>query len=103
MSEIELAGKVEAVMRSMGHQGILQFRRFNRELHFGHVMSDPDAAIPSFVASPTGGRGVSLLHPQGAGFKKNKRHEPLLVDYAGIYDILLTRLEYSRSAKFLKI
>ena len=86
MSEIELAGKVEAVMRSLGHQGTLHFRRFNHELHFGHIMSGPDAAIPSFVASPTGGRGVSLLHPQGAGFKKIKRNEPLLVDYAGIYN-----------------
>ncbi|MDD1753590.1 MAG: Xaa-Pro peptidase family protein [Methanotrichaceae archaeon] len=86
MSEIELAGKVEAVMRSLGHQGTLHFRRFNHELHFGHIMSGPDAAIPSFVASPNGGRGVSLLHPQGAGFKKIKRNEPLLVDYAGIYN-----------------
>lgn len=86
MSEIELAGKVEAVMRSLGHQGTLHFRRFNHELHFGHVMSGPDAAIPSFVASPTGGKGVSLLHPSGAGFKKIKQNEPLLVDYAGIYN-----------------
>ncbi|MCJ7443663.1 MAG: Xaa-Pro peptidase family protein [Methanotrichaceae archaeon] len=84
--EIELAGKVEAEMRAFGHEGIIHFRRFNHELHFGHIMSGPDAAVPSYIASPTGGRGVSVLHAQGAGFKKIKRNEPVLVDYAGVYN-----------------
>jgi len=86
MSEIELAAKMEAAMRSMGHQGIVRFRRFNQALPMGHLMSGPNAAVPSFVASPTGGVGMSLFHPQGPGFRKIKQNEPILVDYAGVYN-----------------
>ncbi len=86
MREIELAGNVEAEMRALGHQGTIFFRRFNHVLPMGHLMSGPNAAVPSFVASPTGGRGVSLLQPQGPGFRKIKRNEPVLVDYGGAYN-----------------
>ncbi len=86
ISEIELAARIEAVMREMGHQGILRFRRFNQMLPMGHLMAGPEAAFPSFVASPTGGKGASLFHPQGPGFRKIKRNEPVLVDYAGVYN-----------------
>lgn len=86
MMEIELAAKVEATMRSIGHQGLIHFRRFNQRLPMGHLMSGADAAVPSFVSSPTGGTGVSLLEPQGPGFRRIKRNEPVLVDYAGIYN-----------------
>jgi Xaa-Pro dipeptidase len=86
MREIELAAAVEACMRSMGHQGTVRFRRFNHILPMGHLMSGQNAAVPSFVLSPTGGRGVSLFHPQGPGFRRIKRNEPILVDFAGVYN-----------------
>lgn len=86
MMEIELAATLEAVMRARGHQGIVRFRRFNQALPMGHLMSGPSAAIPSFVASPTGGAGMSLFHPQGPGFRRIRRNEPILVDYAGVYN-----------------
>ncbi len=86
MSEIELASVVESVMRKMGHQGIISFRRFNHRLPMGHLMAGSEAAIPSYVASPTGGRGMSLLEPQGPGFRKIKRNEPVLADFGGVYN-----------------
>ncbi|MGC9514472.1 M24 family metallopeptidase [Methanocrinis sp.] len=86
MAEIELAAQVEAEMRRMGHQGSLRFRRFNQELPMGHLMAGPNAAYPSCVASPTGGVGPSLLQPQGPGFRKIRRGEPILVDYGGVYN-----------------
>jgi len=86
MAEIELAAKVEAEMRALGHQGSLRFRRFNQELPMGHLMAGPNGAYPSYVASPTGGVGPSLLQPQGPGFRKIKRNEPILVDYGGVYN-----------------
>jgi len=86
MTEIELAAKVEAEMRMLGHQGSLRFRRFNQELPMGHLMAGPNAAYPSCVASPTGGVGPSLLQPQGPGFRKIGRNEPILVDYGGVYN-----------------
>ncbi|HOT06931.1 MAG TPA: Xaa-Pro peptidase family protein [Methanothrix soehngenii] len=86
MTEVDLACRLESVMRSMGHQGSLRFRRFNSIVPLGHIMSGPDAAAPSFLASPTGGRGTSLLFPQGAGYGKIRRNEPVFVDMAGIYN-----------------
>ena len=86
MSEIELASNVEGTMRKLGHQGMVRFRRFNQSLPMGHLMAGQNAAVPSYVSSPTGGRGVSLFHPQGPGFRRIKRREPVLVDFAGVYN-----------------
>jgi len=86
MMEIELASHVEGIMRSMGHQGTIHFRRFNHIVPLGHLMAGPNAAVPSFVASPTGGQGVSLLNPQGPGIRKIRRNEPILADFGGVYN-----------------
>jgi Xaa-Pro dipeptidase len=86
MQEVDLICRIESVMRSMGHQGSLRFRRFNSIVPLGHVMSGAEAAFPSFLASPSGGRGTSLIFPQGAGFAKIKRNEPVFVDCVGIYN-----------------
>ncbi|MBS3809926.1 MAG: aminopeptidase P family N-terminal domain-containing protein, partial [Desulfobacterales bacterium] len=56
--EIELAGQIEAEARKMGHQGIVRMRLWGSELFYGHVMAGPSAAVPSYLASPTGGPGV---------------------------------------------
>lgn len=86
MREVDLCWRVESVMRSMGHQGSLRFRRFNSIVPLGHLMSGPNASFPSFLASPTGGKGTSLLFPQGPGFRRIRRNEPVYVDFAGIYN-----------------
>jgi Xaa-Pro dipeptidase len=86
MKEVDLICRIESVMRSMGHQGSLRFRKFNSIVPLGHVMSGRQAAFPSFLASPTGGRGTSLIFPQGAGFSRIKRNEPIFVDCVGIYN-----------------
>jgi Xaa-Pro dipeptidase len=82
MTEVALAGEMEAYARSLGHQGIVRMRLWGSELFYGHLMSGPAAAVPSYLASPTGGQGVSPLISQGAGFKKIARNEPVLFDYA---------------------
>jgi len=86
MKEVDLICRMESVMRSIGHQGSLRFRRFNSIVPLGHVMTGAEAAFPSFLASPSGGRGTSLLFPQGAGFARIKRNEPIFVDSVGIYN-----------------
>jgi Xaa-Pro aminopeptidase len=86
MKEVDLICRMESVMRSIGHQGSLRFRRFNSIVPLGHVMTGAEAAFPSFLASPSGGRGTSLLFPQGAGFARIKRNEPIFVDCVGIYN-----------------
>lgn len=81
MTEVALAGQLEAYARALGHQGIVRMRLWGSELFYGHLMSGPAAAVPSYLASPTGGSGVSPLIGQGAGYRKIGRNEPVLVDY----------------------
>jgi Xaa-Pro aminopeptidase len=81
MTEIELAGLVESRARQLGHQGVIRMRLWGSEMFYGHLMAGPSAAVPSFLASPTGGASVGPAVAQGPGFQKIKRHEPVLVDY----------------------
>ncbi|MBC2712279.1 MAG: aminopeptidase P family protein [Desulfosarcina sp.] len=81
MTEIELAGMVEAQARRLGHQGIVRMRLWGAELFYGHLMAGPAAAEPSYLASPTGGVSVSAAVAQGPSFRKIRRNEPILLDY----------------------
>lgn len=86
MTEVELAGNVEAFARKLGHQGIVRMRLWGNELFYGHLMSGAAAAVPSYLSSPTGGEGLSRAVAQGPGFRKIRRHEPILVDYVFAHD-----------------
>jgi Xaa-Pro aminopeptidase len=86
MSEIELAGRVEARARALGHQGIVRMRMWGSELFYGHLMAGPSGAVPSFLASPTGGPGVGPAVAQGPGMRPIRRHEPILVDYVFVFN-----------------
>jgi Xaa-Pro aminopeptidase len=84
--EITLAGELEGYARSLGHQGIVRMRMWGNELFYGHLLSGDGAAVPSYLASPTGGAGVSSVIGQGAGFRKIGPNEPVLVDYVFALD-----------------
>lgn len=81
MTEIELAGLIEARARRLGHQGIIRMRLWGSELFYGHLMAGPAAAVPSYLASPTGGAALSPAVAQGPSFRPIRRREPILVDY----------------------
>ena len=81
ITEIELAGLIEAQARRLGHQGIIRMRLWGAEMFYGHLMAGPAAAIPSFLASPTGGAAVNAAVAQGPSFREIRPHEPILVDY----------------------
>ncbi len=85
-TEIALAGELESYARSLGHQGIVRMRMWGSELFYGHLMAGDSAAIPSYLASPTGGAGVSSVIGQGAGFRKIGANEPVLLDYVFALD-----------------
>ncbi|TKB26539.1 aminopeptidase P family protein [Desulfopila sp. IMCC35006] len=85
-TEVALAGELEAYARSLGHQGIVRMRMWGSELFYGHLMAGDDAAVGSYLASPTGGTGVSSVIGQGAGFRKIGANEPVLVDYVFALD-----------------
>jgi Xaa-Pro aminopeptidase len=61
-------------------------RLWGSEMFYGHLMSGPTGAVPSFLSSPTGGTGASPAVAQGPGFKTIQRHEPVLVDYVFAYN-----------------
>jgi Xaa-Pro aminopeptidase len=86
MTELELAGQLEGYARSLGHQGIVRMRLWGSELFYGHLLSGAAAALPSYLASPTGGTGPSRCTAQGAGFNKIRKNEPILVDYVFAFD-----------------
>ena len=81
ITEIELAGKVEAQARKMGHQGIVRMRLWGSELFYGHIMAGASAAMPSFLASPTGGAGLGPAIAQGPSLRVISPHEPILADF----------------------
>lgn len=85
ITELELAALVEAEGRRLGHQGLVKMRAFNQDMFYGHLLSGPEAALPSGVDSPTGGRGLSPRLPAGAGWKRIRRREPVLVDLVAAY------------------
>ncbi|MCP3899418.1 MAG: aminopeptidase P family protein [Desulfobacteraceae bacterium] len=86
VTEVEAAGKVEGYARSLGHQGFIRMRIWSGELLYGHFMSGSSAALPSHLASSTGGPGTCAASSQGAGLNKINKNEPVLVDYAFALD-----------------
>jgi len=84
--EIVLASELEAVLRREGHQGVGRMRGFNQEITYGHLVSGKAGALASYVDSPNGGEGLTPAQPQGAGRKKIRSGEPVLVDYGGIFN-----------------
>jgi Xaa-Pro dipeptidase len=84
MTEVELAGIIESAARTRGHQGMVRMRSFNQEIYWGYLVSGPDSAAPSFIDTTTGGKGVSVAFPSGAGLRVIGRNEPVIFDLVGV-------------------
>ncbi len=80
ISEWELSVELEAVARKSGHLGIYRYRTLNLDMSFGHILSGPEATIPSYFDSVTGGEGISPAFGQGASNRKIGRGEVVSVD-----------------------
>lgn len=81
MTEVELAGILEARARKLGHQGMIRMRLWGSEMFYGHLMCGASGTVPSYLSSPTGGAALSAAFSQGPGFNKIRPHEPILLDY----------------------
>lgn len=86
ITELELAGLVEAEARRLGHQGVIRMHLWGSEMFYGHLLSGPTGAVPSYLSSPTGGTGASPAIAQGPSYKTIQRHEPVMVDYFFAYN-----------------
>lgn len=80
MTELELSIALEAVARKAGHLGLIRLRDFNMDMYFGHVLSGPEAAIPAYADTATGGLGVSPAFGQGASERQIKSGEVVSID-----------------------
>lgn len=80
ITELELSAELEAIARKAGNAGLIRIRSFNLEMGFGHILSGPHAAVPSYTDSPTGGPGLSPAFGQGAGARAIRPGEIVSVD-----------------------
>ena len=61
-------------------------RLWGSEMFYGHLLSGPAGAVPSYLSSPTGGTGASPAIAQGPSYKTIERHEPVMLDYVFAYN-----------------
>ena len=85
MTEIEFGGRLEAVAKAYGHEGLLRVRSLNYEAYTWHVLSGLTGGIVSQSDSPMGGLGLSPAFPVGASRKPMHGREPILVDFGTCY------------------
>ncbi|MCR4418851.1 MAG: Xaa-Pro peptidase family protein [Clostridia bacterium] len=95
MTEIELAGLLEAEAKKRGHEGLLRMRSLNYEAYTWHILSGASGGVVSYLDGPVGGQGLSPAFPVGAGRKPIEAGEPILVDFGGVvngYQVDETRM-----------
>jgi len=83
--ETTLAAELESFLRRQGHQGYVNFRGFNLEMHYGHILAGPQGAVASSTESPTGGLGLGPAFPFSVSRHAITRNVPVGVDYVGRY------------------
>jgi len=80
ITELELSAELELEARKAGHLGLIRLRSFNMDMYFGHILSGPEAAVPSYADSPTGGSGMSPAFGQGPSDRSIGSGEIVSVD-----------------------
>jgi Xaa-Pro dipeptidase len=84
LSEMAFAGLFENFARDIGHAGNLRVRNYRTEGYSGHVLSGKSGGMTGVLDSPASGEGSSYAFPCGAGGKKIKTDEPIMVDFASV-------------------
>jgi len=95
ISEMAFAGMYEAAARKLGHGGKLRTRHFQSEGYPWHVLSGENGGRVGMLDSPFSGQGTSPAFPSGAGHRKLRENEPILVDFGAVlngYHIDETRM-----------
>ncbi len=86
ITELELAGRVEAAARREGHQGSIRVRGWNQEVYWGALLSGESAAVASFPDLPLTGEGLGAAMPYGSGRRRIVAGEPVIFDYTACLD-----------------
>jgi Xaa-Pro dipeptidase len=86
ITELDLAGRVEAAARRGGHQGLVHMRGWNQEIFYGQLSAGEAGAMQSFPDVPLAGEGPSAASPLGAGRRRIVAGEPVVLDYVAVLD-----------------
>ena len=86
ITELDLAGRIEAAARRAGHQGLVHMRGWNQEMFYGQVSGGDAGALQSFPDIPLAGAGPSAASPTGAGWRRIVAGEPVIFDYVAALD-----------------
>jgi len=80
ISEMEFGGMYETFARKIGHAGKLRVRDYQTEGYPWHVLSGVSGGMVGLLDSPASGQGTSCAFPVGAGNKKLRADEPIMID-----------------------
>jgi len=84
LTEMEFAGIFETFARRLGHAARLRVRHYQTEGYPWHVLSGKSGARVGLLDSPASGQGTSAAFPVGAGHKKIRADEPVMVDLGSV-------------------
>ena len=85
ITELELAAVADSVSRSAGFGGMVRMRKWPMDCDRVVIASGSSGAIPSYFDSAIGGSGANPLASLGAGHKKIRKGEPILVDIVHVH------------------
>jgi Xaa-Pro dipeptidase len=84
LTEMQFAGLFEAYARTIGHGGKLRVRHYNTEGYPWHVLSGRSGGLIGVLDSPASGEGTSAAFPAGAGNRRLRVDEPIMVDLGSV-------------------
>ncbi len=84
LTEMQFAGMYETYARTIGHGGKLRVRHYNAEGYPWHVLSGASGGLVGLLDSPASGQGTSAAFPAGAGNRRLRAGEPIMVDLGSV-------------------
>ena len=84
-TELEIASVADSVSREYGFGGRIRMRKWPMDCDRVVIASGPSGSVPSYFDSAIGGIGASPISSLGAGFRKVKEGEPVLVDIVHLH------------------
>jgi Xaa-Pro aminopeptidase len=86
ITELELTGRVEGRLRSLGHGGTVRVRRPGSDISMGVVVSGTSALYPTSFNGPVGAEGPYPPTASGAGWKTLEAGETVMLDIVTSYN-----------------
>jgi Xaa-Pro aminopeptidase len=86
ISEIEMSASIEQHLRLLGHGGTIRVRVPNGEVNLPMAVSGDSALYPTLFDGPVGAEGAYPSACPGAGWKKIKTGETVMIDVVTSYN-----------------